>query len=82
MIAVKEVPHPDYNGMTNEHDFRLIFLNETIAHDVKFVTLESSSQLSNELLESNPTQLAIMGWGDTIASKEIVDNSNKLMELI
>ena len=80
MIAVKaEVPHPDYNGM--EHDFMLIFLSEAVAHVTEFVKLDSSIQLSNELLESNSTQLTVMGWGDTHESEEVQELSNELMEV-
>ncbi len=80
MITVKlEVPHPDYNGIAN--DFRLIFLSETVAHDVEFVKLDSSIQLSNELLESNSCQLTVIGWGDKNAADDIDDYSNELMEV-
>ena len=68
MTMKAEVPHPNYNDMTAEHYFVLIFLHETITHDIMFVKLYSSIQLSNELLESNSTQLKVMGWGDVTAS--------------
>ncbi len=88
VISVKaEVLHPDYNLRSNqfmvalENDFMLIFLNEPVAHDIKFVKLDSSIQLSNELLESNATQLTVMGWGDTNESEDIQEISNELMEV-
>ena len=59
----------------------LIFLSETVTHYVKFVKLDSSIQLSNELLKSNSTQLTVMGWGDTNASEEVQEISNELMEV-
>ena len=59
----------------------LIFLNENITHDIVFVKLDSSIQLSSELLESNSTQLTVMGWGDTNASEEVQEMSNALMEV-
>ena len=81
-IAVKEeVPHPDYNATTTNNDFRLIFLSETVAHDVELVTLDSSIQLSNELLVSNSCQLTVMGWGDTTASNDTFVKSNELMKI-
>ncbi len=81
-IAVKEeVPHPDYNATTMNNDFRLIFLNKTVAHDLEFVTPDSSIQLSNELLESNSTQLTVMGWGDTTASDDTYVKSNELLKV-
>jgi trypsin len=80
VISVKaEVPHPEYNGL--EHDFMLIFLIEAVAHDMEFVKLDSSIQLSNELLESDSTQLVVMGWGDTHESEEVQELSNELMEV-
>ena len=42
MTVKAEVPHPDYNDMTTVHDFMLIFLNETITHDIELVKLDSS----------------------------------------
>ena len=83
MTVKAEVPHPNYNDMTvdNEHDFMLIFLNEPITHDIELVKLDSSIRLSNELLESNSTQLTVMGWGDTNASDEVQEISNELMEV-
>jgi hypothetical protein len=81
MTVKAEVSHPDYNDMTTEHDFMLIFLSETVTHYIKFVKLDSSIQLSNELLKSNSTQLTVMGWGDTNASEEVQEISNELMEV-
>ncbi len=50
VIAVKaEIPHPDYNNMTVEHDFMLIFLSEAITHDIEFVT-----RLVNSIIERTP----------------------------
>ena len=69
MIAVKaEAVHPDFSLLTMDNDFMLIFLNEPVAHVIEFVKLDSSIQLSSELLESNSTQLKVMGWGDVTAS--------------
>ena len=82
VIAVKvEVPHPDYNNVTTDHDFMLIFLNGTVTHDVEFVKLDSSIELSNELLETNSSQLTVIGWGDVTASSDAFGMSNVLMEV-
>jgi secreted trypsin-like serine protease len=81
MTVKAEVPHPDYNDLTTEHDFMLIFLSETVTHGIEFVKLDPSIQLSNELLESNSTQLTVMGWADTNASEEVQEISKELMEV-
>jgi secreted trypsin-like serine protease len=81
VIAVKvEVPHPNYDVTTMDHDFMLIFLDGTVTHDVEFVKLDSSIDLSNEMLETNSTQLTVVGWGvkDTNAA---FASSNELMEV-
>jgi secreted trypsin-like serine protease len=82
VIAVKaEVPHPDYNDLTIDHDFMLIFLNGTVTHDVEFVKLDSSIELSNEILVTNSSQLTVIGWGDVTASDDAFELSNGLMEV-
>ena len=82
VIAVKvEVPHPDYNDVTTDHDLMLIFLNGTVTHDVEFVKLDSSIELSNKLLETNSSQLTVIGWGDVTASADAFEMSNELMEV-
>jgi trypsin len=59
----------------------LIFLNGTVTHDVEFVKLDSSVELSNEILETNSSQLTVIGWGDITASDSYFEMSNELMEV-
>ena len=59
----------------------LIFLNGTVTHDVEFVKLDSSVELSNEILETNSSQLTVIGWGDITASDSDFEMSNELMEV-
>ena len=80
VIAVKaEVPHPEY-GTTGDYDFMLIFLSEIVTHDVEFVKLDSSIELSNEILETNSSQLTVIGWGVTDTAFAF-ESSNELMEV-
>lgn len=81
MIAVKaEAPHPDYDWMTSDNDFMLLFLNATVNHDVKFVKLDSSVYLSDASLQTHSSHLTVMGWGDVTASDFAFEMSNVLME--
>jgi hypothetical protein len=81
VIAVKaEAPHPDYDPMTLDYDFMLIFLNASVTHNVEFVKLDSAVQLSNTSLQSHSSHLTVMGWGDTAASDNVFKLSNVLME--
>ena len=85
-IAVKaEVPHPDYNPITTDYDFMLIFLNETVTHDVEFVKLHQSFS-SDTFLQTYSSirnvnfQLTVMGWGDITALDDVFEMSKVLME--
>jgi trypsin len=81
VIAVKaEAPHPDYDPMTSDYDFMLIFLNASVTHNVEFVKLDSEVQLSNASLQSHSSHLTVIGWGDTAASDNVFKLSNVLME--
>lgn len=86
VIAVKaEAPHPDYNPITTDYDFMLIFLNETVNHDVEFVKLHqpflSDTRLQTYSSDRNINfQLTVMGWGDITASDDVFEMSKVLME--
>ncbi len=81
VIAVKaEAPHPDYDPMTADNDFMLIFLNATVTTNVEFVKLDSAFQSSNASLQSHSSRLTVMGWGDITASDDVFEMSKVLME--
>ena len=57
----------------------LIFLNRAVTHDVKFLKLDSSHLLLEELLQTNSSQLMVLGWG--VTNTDTGSLSNKLMEM-
>jgi len=82
VIAVKaQVPHPDFDWINPDNDFMLIFLDGAVTQDAEFVKLDSSIQLLDELLQTNSSQLTVMGWGDIDASDDVFEPSNVLMEV-
>ncbi len=82
VVAVKaEVPHPDYDWMTMDNDIMLIFLNGTITKDVEFVKLDSSIPLLDGLLQTNSSELTVIGWGDIAVSEDVFEMSNVFMEV-
>jgi secreted trypsin-like serine protease len=81
VIAAKaEAPHPNYDWMTSNNDFMLLFLNATVNHDVRFVKLDSSAYLSDASLQTHSSHLTVMDWGDVAASVLAFEMSNILME--
>jgi trypsin len=67
--------HPEYNALTNNYDFALIFLDTPTTSNVKYARLNDDAQVP-----STADTLTAIGWGDTSAG-EGYDYSNILMEV-
>lgn len=71
---VRTYTHPEYNVITNEHDFALVFLKEP-SKSKDFARINSDMQYP-----STGNTLTALGWGDTTA-EDGYDFSNELLEV-
>lgn len=74
-VAVKfEVVHPAYDFGTDQNDFGLIFLEESVTSDIPLLRLNDDSSLP----EIGSTAY-VMGWGDTDQADASVSLPDELM---
>jgi len=61
----KEIPHPDYDDLTTNNDFMLLFLKSNVTVSVKMVQINP-----NESVPVAGDAVTVVGWGDTDPSDE------------
>jgi hypothetical protein len=70
-----ELPHPEYDDMTTNNDFNLVFLSRPVSQKyLKLVTLNSHDD-SPAVGDS----VVVMGWGDTAKEDDVQTLSDVLM---
>ena len=71
-----EIPHPDYDDMTTDNDFMLVFLKDSATVDIKMVQVNSDASVPEV---GDP--VTVVGWGDTDISEEEMELPIYLQEV-
>lgn len=68
-----EKTHPSYDSKTTEYDMMLVFLSRATTANVGYVQVNSRSSVP-----AVGDSVVVMGWGDTIASDDMMELSQEL----
>ena len=76
-LTVKQaIPHPNYNFLTTDNDYLLIFLDEAASDSLETVKINADSD-TPELSAA----VTVMGWGDTDPTDDGFVLASELMEV-